>query len=678
MNWINQIFSDNFTSALGWTILHSIWQGALVAVIFALIMISFRKSSSNFRYTLSVIALLAVFGFSLTTFLTSYEIPQQIDKDTLQTANSQILINLSQNTKAKNSETSLSYFGDYFEGHLPLIVSVWSLGIMILMLRFLGGLAYTQRLKYHHTQSAGDYWQGTLKYLMSELQMQKPVKLLESAMIKAPMVIGTLKPVILVPIGLLSNLPTQQVEMILAHELAHIKRHDYIINILQSIVEIALFFNPFVWWISANIRQERENCCDDIALNLTGDKMTFVKTLANIEAMRLGTPELAMGFAGKKGSLMSRVSRLLNQNYRKSSFSEGFWSAVVLVLCLVMASMTFNTKVEEKDFEKDVKAIKTFDTDTKQVLKKDIIKLDKAIDDTVRFGKDYMLVTYPSGKVEIFKSGQKIAKEDYDKHSEVFEMKDEELTLKSKEPISLKVDKEEENESNLEFSIDARNGKNSGSVIIRDEKGEEMIIEILKDAKTKDGFIIKHDGEIIFDASKFTGNLEKHLKEALSGLENIKLDLENFDFPKEIIEEEIENEVERMEIVEQKMEIERRKMEIEVEREAQREIIKENKKLIEKEKKLIEKEKARIKEEKKRIEKEQKAFKKLKAELIKDGLIDEKPKHFEMSGKHKSIKVNGKALKGDLYNKYEKLLKELLNLDFSKKGSKWTWSYIDK
>jgi beta-lactamase regulating signal transducer with metallopeptidase domain len=132
---------------------------------------------------------------------------------------------------------------------------------------------------------ADPYWADILNKLALQSRFNTGIELLESALVRSPLTIGHLKPVILFPIGLINRLSESEVEAILAHELAHILRRDYIFNILQSVVEVVFYFHPAVWWLSAQVRQERESACDDRAIALVGNKMNYAKALVTIQEM---------------------------------------------------------------------------------------------------------------------------------------------------------------------------------------------------------------------------------------------------------------------------------------------------------------------------------------------------------------------------------------------------------
>ncbi|UON82092.1 M48 family metalloprotease [Dyadobacter chenwenxiniae] len=156
-------------------------------------------------------------------------------------------------------------------------------------------------------------WRARFGVMTAKMNITQSVEFRETAKIVTPMVIGALRPVVLIPIGLLSGFSTAQIEAILAHELAHIRRNDYLINMLQSFVEVVFFFHPAIWWLSDRIRAEREHCCDDIALSVCGDKMSLAHALVKVAEWQR-TPGFAMAFASKKPLLLQRVQRVLGLN----------------------------------------------------------------------------------------------------------------------------------------------------------------------------------------------------------------------------------------------------------------------------------------------------------------------------------------------------------------------------
>jgi beta-lactamase regulating signal transducer with metallopeptidase domain len=228
------------------------------------------------------------------------------------------------------------------EPWLPAVVLGWLCGVAVLTLRLLSGCLWVRRLKSHGTVPAAEGWQHTAARLSRRLHITRRIRLFESALVDVPTVIGWIKPVVLLPASALAGLSPQQIEAILMHELAHIRRHDYVVNLLQTLVETLLFYHPAVWWLSRRIRAERENCCDDLAVRLCGDPFAYAAALADLEELRGGTRHgefLAMAASGGAGSsLVHRVRRLLGAPThagRAPGWLAG--SATILLLVGVMA-----------------------------------------------------------------------------------------------------------------------------------------------------------------------------------------------------------------------------------------------------------------------------------------------------------------------------------------------------
>src|SRR5439155_4572640 len=158
---------------------------------------------------------------------------------------------------------------------------------------------------------AADEWQKTLARLCAGLSVIRPVRLLESAIVHVPTAVGIYRPAILLPASVFTGLPTRGLEALIAHELAHVRRHDYLVNLLQAVAETLLFYHPAVWWVSGRIRAEREHCCDDLAISATGDARSYARALVRLEEMRGSGPSLAVAAAG--GNLWNRVVRLLRE-----------------------------------------------------------------------------------------------------------------------------------------------------------------------------------------------------------------------------------------------------------------------------------------------------------------------------------------------------------------------------
>jgi TonB family protein len=196
----------------------------------------------------------------------------------------------------------------WVEARWQAAVLIWSAGVVLLSLHLLRGWLLVKRIRRSGAEPAAD-WMPQMQRLASRLGIRRRLRLLESAWIEVPSVIGWIRPVILVPASALAGLPPAQFEAILAHELAHVRRHDYLVNILQSVIEVLLFYHPAVWWTSRRVRLEREHCCDDVAAEVCGDRVAYAAALTSLEERRGATPAFAIG--AHDGDLLARVRRLV-------------------------------------------------------------------------------------------------------------------------------------------------------------------------------------------------------------------------------------------------------------------------------------------------------------------------------------------------------------------------------
>ncbi len=364
---IEHILLPQTVEALGWTLIHSIWQGAAFAILLVFILIALRKYTAQSRYIVSVGLLCAFFLTVTATFWQQWQESKILFELVVDNSNSENLagivlsdngvgnitsteVNLNNNLSL-NNENSVSeesnwvvIFTDYFNQHLPLLVTIWLMGILFLQLRFLGQLAYVQRLKHYGTKLFPAAWKGKIDELEGKLRIQKKVKYLTSMRIESPMVIGWLKPVVLLPQQLLNSLTETEIYAVLAHELAHIRREDFVINLVQTFLCNVFFFHPGVWWMSNRIDDEREHCCDDLAIEATGHATSYAKTLINVSELQLAiqrNPALAVALSGKntgrsRGGFSARIKRLFISNNSASTFREGFATACILVFALFL------------------------------------------------------------------------------------------------------------------------------------------------------------------------------------------------------------------------------------------------------------------------------------------------------------------------------------------------------
>lgn len=343
-----------FLNSLGWTLLHFLWQGMLLAALTRATMILLRKRKSNVRYSVMCAALLLMLLTPVMTFISIHGSERflAVDETRLLSGNLQIPpennsggISMTTQDLVASSDGGENerIFGSpvliNFEASFPWLVSLWLAGVAILSLRLtIDGLS-VRKLKRGATKRVVE-WQLTVDGLAERLGINKSVQLLESSLVKVPVAIGWLKPVILLPAGMVFGLTPHQLEGIIAHELAHIRRHDYLINIFQTIAEILLFYHPAVLWLSKQIRIEREYACDDLAIAACGgDALSYARALAKVERIRKAAPLLATAATG--GDLETRVRRLVDESYRRPAVGG---VSSILIFLMIFAGFAFGWK----------------------------------------------------------------------------------------------------------------------------------------------------------------------------------------------------------------------------------------------------------------------------------------------------------------------------------------------
>lgn len=300
--------TDPIVQAFGWMLLHAVWQGFVITFLAAGVLFLLRRRASYGRYWTGISALLLQVMVSAGTFALYYQprvlqvaMPKVTDfTQPLVTKSTQVMI-------------SMPWYKQtlwFLQSHLDTIVLFWVIGASVLLLRLIGSWIYVQQLKAEGIRLTESRIQEMFRRIATKLNIRSTVHLFESVRVSTPVVIGFIKPVVLLPVGLATGLTTKQIEAILAHELAHVKRFDYLVNLLQSLVEVVYFYHPALWWLSSRVRTEREHCCDDVAVQVCGDKLAFARALAEVEAFRQ-SPALAMAFASKKGMMLQRVKRVL-------------------------------------------------------------------------------------------------------------------------------------------------------------------------------------------------------------------------------------------------------------------------------------------------------------------------------------------------------------------------------
>jgi beta-lactamase regulating signal transducer with metallopeptidase domain len=372
MTLVSEILRSDPVYRLGWALLHSLWQIASLAAVSALLLAALRRRSANLRYVIGCAGLAAMFVLPVATYCV---VPQRPDLKTptgsmasgaAQPASMDPVPTDTQGpgaalptvppSKVVPSNPDAGYSSIPLAGQpfpepvpsaqtparllkrvsraispgVPWLVVAWLAGVCLLSVWHLGGWIALQRLKHLGTTRGNDQWAQRLCELIERMQLSRPVRMLQSAVVDVPAVIGWLRPVLLLPAAMLGELSPQQIEAVLAHELAHIRRYDYLVNLFQTLVETLLFYHPGVWWLSRRIRIERENCCDDAAVAVCGSRVDYAAALMAMEQGRL-VPHLAMaaGGADRGGTALSRVRRVLNVSGRDPGSPQTWWVGVL-------------------------------------------------------------------------------------------------------------------------------------------------------------------------------------------------------------------------------------------------------------------------------------------------------------------------------------------------------------
>ncbi|MEP7037792.1 MAG: M56 family metallopeptidase, partial [Acidobacteriota bacterium] len=308
MNWENFI-NSKIVENLGWTLLHSIWQIALIAFVLFVLLKIFRAFSANLRYVVSVFALCLIVVLSVITFVQlavnssandlqiknlNSDYTKKINKEYLSAGgfstfskNDNQIVELTDEKTFISIKNLRNLFSKNLPAVLPVLVGLWFLGVMLFALRLIGGVWQIHKYKTCEVSVPNCQWMEKFDALCAKLEITQTVKFLQSNLIETPVVIGWLKPVILVPASVFLQISPQQLETILAHELIHIRRYDALVNLAQSLIEILFFYHPCAWWISSLIRMEREFAADESVIEIMENShIIYASALANLEEIR--------------------------------------------------------------------------------------------------------------------------------------------------------------------------------------------------------------------------------------------------------------------------------------------------------------------------------------------------------------------------------------------------------
>lgn len=329
--------SSPLAHAIGLALVHFFWQGAVLGAAAAVLFAVSRRRSAHVRYLIGCITLAAMTAAVVLTFagyareLRSISTPRSVEQ--LASALPPIAAqHLATETPRAADASWFAAAAIWAEARWPIVLLIWSAGVLCLSLHLLRGWLLVQRIRRIESSPMSAEWTSRIHALAARLHIRRPLRLLESTWVEVPSVIGWIRPVILVPASALAGLSPTQFGAILAHELAHVRRHDYLVNVAQSVVEVLLFYHPAVWFVSRRIRLEREQCCDDLAVELCGDRVAYAAALMSLEEGRAAGAAFAMGAQG--GDLLQRVRRLIGGRPAARP-SLPAWAAIGAVISMV-------------------------------------------------------------------------------------------------------------------------------------------------------------------------------------------------------------------------------------------------------------------------------------------------------------------------------------------------------
>ncbi|WP_372751559.1 M56 family metallopeptidase [Labilibaculum sp.] len=353
----------DWSKTIGWTLFHSTWQVTVIGVIIWLIFRFISKDNARIRYALSGLGLVIIcIAFTITFY---HYLPKETNK---------ALVDLGQQIQL----TDFEQFEESFFSHLwiqvssriensfPILVNIWIIGMFFLSINLILKYINTQKLKTHLTFPLRSEYKEITDRIITKYQLKQNIIFKESGFLEIPSVIGYFKPFVILPISILSGIPKNQLEIIIAHELAHIRRHDYLLQFIQGIIELVFFYHPVVWWLSSVVNAEREHICDDLAVTVCGESLTLIKALNNMEAIRKKQYKMVLGFSGKKGKVLGRINRILRPKVTINPRRERFMLSGVFTLLFIGLFLVSNFAISgNTNYQKSFSKINLLDQENK-------------------------------------------------------------------------------------------------------------------------------------------------------------------------------------------------------------------------------------------------------------------------------------------------------------------------
>lgn len=329
---MTSIYQSPFLIALGWTIAASIWQSALLWLFYQVICGLHRKISPSIKHLVASLLLLASFGWFSITMANKYSEVIRLND---------YLSGLAENTNTATTYSSDILFShngltDFANQYLPYISAAYLIVLLLLSVKLINAYLYSKQLKTKGLLQIDEHWIDLVNKYARKIGIVKKVQIHLSQYISVPATLNFFKPVILLPLAAFNHLTPQQVESIILHELAHIKRNDYLINIIASVIETILFFNPFVHLLGKSLKKEREHCCDDFVLQHRFDPHSYASALLSLEQLRVGIQPLAIAATGKNSyQLLGRIKRIMNVGTTNFNYGQKLLALVLMAFIMI-------------------------------------------------------------------------------------------------------------------------------------------------------------------------------------------------------------------------------------------------------------------------------------------------------------------------------------------------------
>lgn len=338
-----------FLQALGWAIANSLWQMALLWTLYQVGFTLVKKTSATIRTTAATVTLLTGFAWFVTSLVQHYTWLKQslwLLHNTMYDATIASAITQNNTASPHSFAGFLQWAIHLCNIYLPYLSAAYLLVLSFLLLRLSKAYRETQSVRQKGLVKIEASWRVYVQQMAFQIGIRKNVRIWLSELVDVPATMGYLKPLILLPITSFSHLSTEQVEAIILHELAHIKRNDYLLNLLNTVVETILFFNPFAQLLARHIRQERENSCDDFVLQFRYNPHVYASALLSLEQQRLDIPEFAMAARNNKTDLLDRIKRIMNVPTRSMNYGQKL--IAMLITACIMTSFAWLSPAKDR------------------------------------------------------------------------------------------------------------------------------------------------------------------------------------------------------------------------------------------------------------------------------------------------------------------------------------------